>query len=81
MYGRSASQLLKEQASCESGQLAVFNVSRFLPLLHVAPGWLYTVFCIVFVMVADVLEIHVLVRHFCSFRKMVLLVIWQIDFV
>ncbi|KAJ8459226.1 hypothetical protein OPV22_032152 [Ensete ventricosum] len=29
MYGRSASQLLKEQASCESGQLAVFNNEAF----------------------------------------------------
>ncbi|CAL9170022.1 uncharacterized protein LOC103997860 [Musa acuminata AAA Group] len=29
MYGRSASQLLKEQASCESGQLTVFNNVAF----------------------------------------------------
>ncbi|URE37613.1 DNA replication complex GINS protein [Musa troglodytarum] len=29
MYGRSASQLLKEQASCESGQLTVFNNEAF----------------------------------------------------
>ncbi|CAL9136114.1 unnamed protein product [Musa textilis] len=29
MFGRSASQLLKEQASCESGQLTVFNNEAF----------------------------------------------------
>jgi hypothetical protein len=31
MYGRRASQLLKELDACEPGQLVVFNVTLLLP--------------------------------------------------